>query len=287
METKQGINWSNAIQETHDQIQALKSGGPANIIDNKRIRLVSIASISTDPNQPRKLIDSDSEDIKDLAESIKQHGFINFITVRQQDGGYIVVSGERRLIAAKLAGMDKIPVMVLAEEKEPLDYCLIQLEENLQRKDLIPLDEAEAYERLHKEFGIKLVEISQMVKKNKGYISKMLHVAQIPESIKSDIRQTKNPVTKEVLMLLSVYPEQEQLKLWEKIKAKPTESVLKAATKTKSKQNRKVTFKPEDVFDALKRVLELKGIDCIFEYIPKAKAKKLLKQVNIETKERN
>lgn len=286
MQEKQAINWSSTIEAAQKQLQALRSGNEANVIDNKRIRMVSIDSVSRDPEQPRQKIDPASQEIKDLAESIKKHGFINFITVRQHKEGYVIITGERRFIAAQIAGLEKIPVMVIAQEREELEYALIQIEENIQRKDLTPLEEAEGYERLTIKFKIKQTEIAHMVKKNKGYVSKMLRVAGIPETIKREIRETGVAVTKEVLMLLSGYPEQEQVELWGKIKARPTEAALRAAARKHESGNRGYEeMAPSQIMGALQKILAIKGETSIFDYIAPRKARKLLKDVKSAERE--
>ncbi len=279
---KKGINWSNAIQETQQQIQSLRSGGMSNVIDNKRIRMVAITQIFPDPNQPRKNIDVNSEEIKELADSIKEHGFINFITVAEKENGYKIITGERRFIAAKVTGLEEIPVMVIGKEMEPLEMALFQLEENLQRKDLTSIEEAEAYERLHKELGVKQVEIATMVKKNKGYVSKMMSIANISPKIKEDIRKTNQAISKEVLISLSTYPEVEQLAIWEKVREKPTEAALKTATKkAKSKRKKQEELDANEVFNALNKVLKIKGIEYLFHYISPQKAKKLFREAEM------
>lgn len=291
MEKAQGINWNKTIQQTYEQMQAIKTGGnAANVIDNKRIRQVAISDITPDPEQPRKHIDHESQDIQELAASIKAHGFINFITVRQKpDGKYIIVSGERRFVAAQVVGLEKIPVMVLAEEKPPLEYAVLQIEENLQRKDLSPIEEAEAYERLHREFGVKQNELAEMIKKDKGYVSKMLRLVRLPQPVKDEIRANNIPVSKEVLINLANYPQEEQTKIWEKIKSKPTELALQSVAPKQPSANQKTSppealpCNPEDVLEALKRIIKQQGKEAIFEFISPAKVKKLL-QIDVELK---
>ena len=110
-----------------------------------------LAKIEPNPDQPRKVFDQVSLD--ELAESIRLHGVITPITVRkgEKDGYYQIIAGERRWRAARQAGLEDIPAMVLeAEEDEVMELALI---ENLQRQDLNPIEEAEGYERLMKQFG--------------------------------------------------------------------------------------------------------------------------------------
>ena len=111
-----------------------------------------LAKIEPNPDQPRKVFDQVSLD--ELAESIRLHGVITPITVRkgEKDGYYQIIAGERRWRAARQAGLEDIPAMVLeAEEDEVMELALI---ENLQRQDLNPIEEAEGYERLMKQFGL-------------------------------------------------------------------------------------------------------------------------------------
>ena len=110
-----------------------------------------LAKIEPNPDQPRKVFDQASLD--ELAESIRLHGVITPITVRkgEKDGYYQIIAGERRWRAARQAGLEDIPAMVLeAEEDEVMELALI---ENLQRQDLNPIEEAEGYERGQVPFG--------------------------------------------------------------------------------------------------------------------------------------
>ena len=120
-----------------------------------------LAKIEPNPDQPRKVFDQVSLD--ELAESIRLHGVITPITVRkgEKDGYYQIIAGERRWRAARQAGLEDIPAMVLeAEEDEVMELALI---ENLQRQDLNPIEEAEGYERLMKQFGLTQEQVAKRV----------------------------------------------------------------------------------------------------------------------------
>jgi hypothetical protein len=126
-----------------------------------------------------------------------------------------------------------------------------------------------------------------MIKKDKGYISKMLRIARIEESVQEDIVKNKNGVSKEVLVLLSSFNPEEQKSIWEKIRENPTETAL---TKEQLKLQVKVTKKrvkiqrnPKEVYDALHQMIEKKGIESILKYISPGKIKRLLADIEKES----
>jgi len=270
------------IIQTQKQMQAMKNGTTG--VENKQqVKMVELKELVADEEQPRRNIDIESEEIKELSESIKQHGVINPISVRQEGNCYKIIAGERRYIASKAAGLEKVPVMVL-DKKDKKECCLIQLAENIQRKDLTPLDEAHSYEKLKKEFGIKGVELAEIVKKDKGYISKMLRIARIEESVQEDIVKNRNGVSKEVLVLLSSLNQEEQKSIWQRIRENPTEGALKKEQAKLEEKGERIKIKrnPKDVFDALKQMIEKRGIESILEYISPGKIKRLLEDIEKE-----
>jgi len=275
-------DWSSMIIQTQKQMQAMKNGTTG--VENKQqVKMVELKELVADEEQPRRNIDIESEEIKELSESIKQHGVINPISVRQEGNCYKIIAGERRYIASKAAGLEKVPVMVL-DKKDKKECCLIQLAENIQRKDLTPLDEAHSYEKLKKEFGIKGVELAEIVKKDKGYISKMLRIARIEESVQEDIVKNRNGVSKEVLVLLSSLNQEEQKSIWQRIRENPTEGALKKEQAKLEEKGERIKIKrnPKDVFDALKQMIEKRGIESILEYISPGKIKRLLEDIEKE-----
>ena len=108
---------------------------------------LSINEIEPNPDQPRNQFDEDS--LQELADSIQQYGVLQPLIVQKKDGYYVIIAGERRWSAAKIAGVDKVPVIVRDfDENEIVEIALI---ENIQRDDLSPIEEALAYQRLIKE----------------------------------------------------------------------------------------------------------------------------------------
>ena len=266
------------------QTRPSQEGDHNNVIDGKRIRLVPISQISPDPEQPRKNIDPENPHIQDLAASIKKHGFINFITVVEiAPKKYVVVAGERRLTAAKIAGLDKIPVMLLAQEKTPIERASIQLEENLLREDLTPFEEADAYERLKTEFGLQQKDIVSIIKKPKSYVSQMLSLRKISPEIQEQMKQSETMIAKRVLWDIAALPEETQREIWQKIKDEPSMSNFEKTAKRLEKQKEKrkqqeqeqESIDAELVWEALKWLAK-KDKDAICSYISATKIKKLI-----------
>ncbi|HID07737.1 MAG TPA: ParB/RepB/Spo0J family partition protein, partial [Armatimonadetes bacterium] len=117
---------------------------------------ININHIMPNPFQPRRDMDPDA--LQELADSIRMHGILQPVVVRPTEEGYELVTGERRWRAAKLAGLHTIPALVRScDDQEMLEFALI---ENLQREDINPIEEAEAYHQLSRRFGMTQEEIA-------------------------------------------------------------------------------------------------------------------------------
>lgn len=146
-----------------------------------QIFLIPQEQIVPNPNQPRKRFDYD--ELEGLAESIRQNGILQPITVRQrEDGGFELISGERRLRAARLVGLSKIPSIVT--EIDNKNSAIFSLIENLQRQDLDFFEEAEAIERLLSVYGMSREELSAKLGKARSTISNKLRLLQLPEDMR-------------------------------------------------------------------------------------------------------
>jgi ParB family chromosome partitioning protein len=143
----------------------------------------NLDEIQVNPYQPRTVFDQ--EKIEELTHSIKEKGVIQPLLVRKVKGGYQLVAGERRLRAAKKAGLEKIPVVVREISKaELLEYSLI---ENLQRENLNPVEEAEAYKRLMKDFGYTQQKVSQVLGKSRATVANQLRLLKLPGMVKNSL----------------------------------------------------------------------------------------------------
>jgi ParB family chromosome partitioning protein len=145
--------------------------------------LCNIDSVYPNPMQPRQSFPDDS--LNELAASIKEMGVIQPLIVRTANTGYELIAGERRWRAAKLAKLKQVPVLIKeASSSEMLELALI---ENIQRKDLNPLEEAEAYRRLVNEFGLTQEALGKRIGKDRSTVANFLRLLNLPEPIRADI----------------------------------------------------------------------------------------------------
>ena len=153
------------------------------------VRQLSLSKIEPNPNQPRKIFDQSA--LEELAESIRLHGVITPITVRhsEKEEYYQIIAGERRWRAARLAGLKEIPAMVLeAKESEVMELALI---ENLQRQDLNPIEEAEGYDLLMRQFGLTQEDVAHRVVKSRSAVANALRLLGLPEEVRSMVANGK------------------------------------------------------------------------------------------------
>ncbi len=157
-------------------------------LDVEQLREIDIDRILPNSQQPRKSFDEES--LEELASSIRQHGVVQPIVVRPLDDGFFqLIAGERRWRASQRAGLSRVPAVIRqAGEHDTLEIALI---ENLQRQDLNPLEEAQAYERLIVEFGMTQDEVARRVGKNRATIANMLRLLKLPGEVQQWVRENK------------------------------------------------------------------------------------------------
>lgn len=140
---------------------------------------VKITKVEPNREQPRKIFDEDA--LQELADSIKQFGVISPILVQEREDYYQIIAGERRWRAAKIAGLKEIPVIIRDyTEKEIEEISLI---ENLQRKDLNPIEEAQAYKRLMENYSLKQDELAERVSKSRTAITNTMRLLKLSEKV--------------------------------------------------------------------------------------------------------
>ncbi len=149
-------------------------------IDVNGIIEIGINEIEPNTNQPRKYFDD--ERLFQLAESIRQHGIVQPIIVQKEADIYRIVAGERRWRAAKIAGLKKLPVII--KDFSSKQYVEIALIENIQREDLNPIEEAEAYERLINEFEMTQEEVASTIGKSRPAIANAIRLLSLDDKIK-------------------------------------------------------------------------------------------------------
>ncbi len=151
-------------------------------------RFLPLEKIAPNPFQPRKSFDQGS--IQELADSIKARGMLQPILVIKDGAGYLMVAGERRFRAARLAGMEKVSAVVL-DDIDETDMLQIALEENLQREDLNPIETAEAYRSLLDRCGLTQTQLAGRVHKNRASVANTLRLLTLPDNIKQMVAEGK------------------------------------------------------------------------------------------------
>ncbi len=178
---------------------------------------VEIEKITINPFQPRT--DFNETTLKELSDSIKQNGVIQPITVKpaNEKGEYELISGERRLRAASIAGLTKIPVYIYHKaDKEKALMLELALIENLQREDLNPMELSNAYQMFADEFGYTQEQIAEKVSKQRSTVANFLRLQKLPPEIKMSLR--KNEISEaHARMILRVDNVEAQIVLWKKI----------------------------------------------------------------------
>ncbi len=149
----------------------------------KKYMLCDIGLIRPNRYQPRRHFAE--ENLADLSRSIREQGIIQPLLVRPVDTGYELVAGERRLRAAGMAGLEQVPVVI----KELTDDRMLEMSivENIQREDLNPMEEAEAYQRLMTEFSLTQAKVAERVGKSRPAVANFLRLLQLPQSIRASI----------------------------------------------------------------------------------------------------
>ena len=147
-----------------------------NVMDNseeKSSLYLPISQVENCAGQPRKQFDPDA--LADLADSIREHGIIQPLTVRKlQSGYYQIIAGERRWRAARMAGLDQVPAIVIeADDRKAMELAMI---ENLQREDLNPIEEAEGYRQLMEQYNLTQEETAQRVGKSRSVVANALRL---------------------------------------------------------------------------------------------------------------
>jgi ParB family chromosome partitioning protein len=204
--------------------------------ENESSLYCNIGEIQLNPYQPRTLFNQ--EKIEDLANSIKEKGVIQPLLVKKVGNDYQLIAGERRLRAAKRAGVTKVPVIVKnVSDAEQLEYALI---ENLQRENLNPIEEAEAYKRLMNKFDYTQQKLSQALSKNRATVANLLRLLKLPAEVKKSLAQEEITMG-HARSLLSLNEPQKQREAYrivvrKGLSVRETEKLVKKLTLVKKKK---------------------------------------------------
>ncbi len=198
---------------------------------------IALNKIYANPDQPRHTFDEEA--LNELAQSISEHGVISPITLRKDtDGKYMIIAGERRYRAAKIAGLSTIPAYIrTAKDEQVMEWALI---ENIQREDLDAIEIALAYQRLMDEYSLTQERMSERVGKKRATVANYLRLLKLPAEIQLGIKEKKIDMGHARAILGSPSPEQ-QLSIYKKIlvqglsvrKVEELVNSTKSAAKTK------------------------------------------------------
>ena len=206
---------------------------------------LNIKDIRPNPYQPRK--EFDQEGLQELANSIKENGVIQPILVRKSISGYELVAGERRLRASKLAGIKDIPVIVKEfDDKQMMEISLL---ENIQRKDLTPIEEASAYEQLIKKLNYTQDQLAKRLGKSRANVANLLRLLTLPTEVKTMVNNNKLTYG-QARTLLSLSSEDEMIELAKRcVKEGLSVRELEEITrKPKSKTKKPTKAKPKNPY---------------------------------------
>ena len=198
------------------------------------------------PNRYQPRLKFSEHELEELARSIEKQGIIQPLLVRKDDSGYELITGERRLRAAKKAGLKRVPVVI----KSIADADLLEMSiiENVQREDLNPMEEADAYHRLMTEFGLTQEQAAERVGKSRSTVANLLRLRQLPGQIKSSIMQgTLSMGHARALLAIESSAQQNQAfrtVVSKKLSVRETENLVKSL-KTKKKTSDRDTATSE------------------------------------------
>jgi ParB family chromosome partitioning protein len=215
--------------------------------------LCNIHEIHPSPWQPRKLLPD--EGIEELAQSIREKGILQPLVVRKAGDGYELIVGERRWRAAQRAGLTKVPILLKeATDQEVIELALI---ENLQREDLNPLEEAEAYQRLIAEFAYTQEVLAQRIGKDRSSVANILRLLKLPTEVKEALGRNSISMG-HARTLLALRNEREQIAFCRKIvnkglSVRETEEGIRRLLETEASTPPKEKAIPE--IDALREEL--------------------------------
>ena len=193
-------------------LSALISAGDS--VGGLRFEEVPVSAIRPNTHQPRRQFSETS--IKELAASIREVGILQPLVIRSTEAGFELIAGERRLRAAKEAGLERVPVLIRqAGEGESMEMALV---ENLQREDLNPLETAAAYQALMDSFGLTKDQLASRLGKSRAAITNTLRLTQLPESIQTLVLAGKLSEG-HARALLGLETEERMLRLAERVRS--------------------------------------------------------------------
>ena len=200
---------------------------------------IALDSIVANPDQPRRTFDEEA--LQELADSIREHGVISPITLRDNgDGTYMIIAGERRFRASKIAGLDRIPAYIrTAKDEQVMEWALI---ENIQREDLDAIEIALAYQRLMDDYNLTQERMSERVGKKRATVANYLRLLKLPAEIPVGIKEQKIDMG-HARAILSTPSAERQLELYQRILR---EGLSVRKVEALAQEDKKESKKPKD-----------------------------------------
>ena len=219
------------------------------------VKQIPLAQIGANPDQPRKVFNED--ELNDLAASIREKGVLQPILLRTVTGRpymYEIVAGERRYRASKLAGLNEIPALVKTLSNE--NAMEIALIENVQRENLNPIEEANAYQNLMTECGYEISDIVRLIGKSESYIRNCMRITALPDSVKEMVEQGQISASHARTIAVAENPEEMAHKIiGEKMSVADTQRMVNNTKKTgKGREKISRTIDPKIVRDMEKLI---------------------------------
>ncbi len=223
--------------------------------------IVKITQVEPNRKQPRKNFDEDS--LQELADSIKQFGLLQPILVQDRKDHYEIIAGERRWRAARIAGLEEVPVIIRDYSEQ--EIAEISLIENIQREDLNPIEEAQAYKRLLTEFNLKQDEVAERVSKSRSAVTNSIRLLKLSDEVQQMVIDDMIS-TGHARALLAVEDKEEQYSLAqrifdEKLSVRDVEKLMKnfhKPAKTKKMDDKSLQVIYQDIEEKLKQKLSTK-----------------------------
>ena len=245
---------SNVMESTKSQTSSKEKSEEGAVI-------VKISMVEPNREQPRKNFDEDS--LQELADSIKQFGLLQPILVQDKKSYYEIIAGERRWRAAKIAGLKEVPVIIRnLTDQEVVEISLI---ENIQREDLNPIEEAQAYKRLLTEFHLKQDEVAERVSKSRTAVTNSMRLLKLCDPVQKMVVDGMISTGHARALLAIEDPEQQYLiaqKVFdEKLSVREVEKLVKnlnKPTKTEKIENSTLNIIYQDISEKLKQSLGTK-----------------------------
>ena len=220
-----------------------------------------LQKVEPNPDQPRRTFDE--EELQALADSIAAHGILQPLAVRASGGGfYQIIAGERRWRAARMAGLSEVPVVVLeADDRTVMELALV---ENLQRQDLNPMEEAEGYQRLMKEYGLTQEEAAARVGKSRPAVANALRLLGLTEPVRAMVEDGRLSAghARALLTLGSKQQAAAETVVKDALSVRQTELLVKKLTAEKKEKPQKDALSVNYVEEAARELGEKLGRPC-------------------------